>query len=123
VDRVDHGVRCEEDPALVARLAQKQIPLTVCPISNVKLHVFPDLASHNLKRLLDAGVRVTVNSDDPSYFLGYVNDNYTGCQEALGLSREDLYALARNSFTAAFLDDAERASCINKLDRSFSTSV
>jgi adenosine deaminase len=123
VDRVDHGVRCEEDPALVARLAQEQIPLTVCPISNVKLHVFPDLASHNLKRLLDAGVCVTVNSDDPSYFLGYVNDNYLACQEALGLSREDVYALARNSFTAAFLDDAERAKHIAKLVRSFSTNV
>jgi adenosine deaminase len=120
VDRVDHGVRCEEDPALVARLAQMQIPLTVCPISNIKLHVFPDLASHNLKRLLDARVCVTVNSDDPSYFLGYVNDNYVACQEALGLSREDLYVLARNSFIAAFLDDAERAKHIATLDRSFS---
>ena len=123
VDRVDHGVRCEEDPALVARLAHMQIPLTVCPISNVKLHVFPDLASHNLKRLLDAGVCVTVNSDDPSYFLGYVNDNYVGCQEALGLGREDRYALAQNSFTAAFLDDADCAKHIASLDRSFAEKV
>jgi adenosine deaminase len=115
VDRIDHGVRCEEDPALVARLAERQIPLTVCPVSNVKLRVFPDLASHNLKRLLDAGVCVTVNSDDPSYFLGYVNDNYAGCEEALGLTPEDLYRLARNSFTAAFLEDHERARYLARL--------
>jgi adenosine deaminase len=122
VDRVDHGVRCEEDPALVARLAQEQIPLTVCPVSNVKLRVFPDLASHNLKRLLDAGLCVTVNSDDPSYFLGYVNDNYTACREALGLTREDLYTLARNSFTAAFIDDAERARHLHRLDQVFAVA-
>jgi adenosine deaminase len=120
VDRVDHGVRCEEDPALVARLAELQIPLTVCPISNVKLRVFPDLASHNLKRLLEAGVRVTVNSDDPSYFLGYINDNFVGCQEALALSRDQVYALARNSFTSAFLDDGERARYLGNLDACFS---
>jgi adenine deaminase len=119
VDRVDHGVRCEEDPALVARLAQLRIPLTVCPVSNVKLRVFPDLASHNLKRLLDAGVCVTVNSDDPSYFLGYVNDNYAGCEEALGLTRDDLQRLARNSFTAAFLDQPRRAEYLARLDACF----
>lgn len=119
VDRIDHGVRCEEDPALVARLAERQIPLTVCPISNVKLRVFPDLASHNLKRLLDAGVCVTVNSDDPSYFLGYVNDNYAGCADALGLTREDLRRLARNSFIAAFLDEPQRAQYLARLDACF----
>ena len=119
VDRVDHGVRCEENPQLVARLAKMQIPLTVCPISNVKLHVFPDLPSHNLKRLLDAGLRVTVNSDDPSYFLGYINDNYTACQEALGLTRQDLYALARNGFTSAFLDEADRSRYLASLDACF----
>ena len=123
VDRVDHGVRCEEDPALVARLARLQIPLTVCPISNVKLRVFPDLGSHNLKRLLDAGVRVTVNSDDPAYFLGYINDNYVGCQEKLGLTREQLYALARNSFTSAFLDDEERSRYLASLDASFTKAI
>lgn len=107
VDRIDHGVRCEDDPALVKRLADLQVPLTVCPISNVKLKVFPDLAAHNLKRLLHAGVNVTVNSDDPSYFLGYMNENYIGCAEALSLSRDDLYRLARNAFGAAFVS-AER---------------
>ena len=119
VDRVDHGVRCEEDPSLVSRLAELQIPLTVCPVSNVKLRVFPDLASHNLKRLLDANVCVTVNSDDPSYFLGYVNDNYAGCEEALGLTRDDLHRLARNSFTAAFLDEPRRAGYLGRLDACF----
>jgi len=119
VDRIDHGVRCADDPRLVERLAREQVPLTVCPISNVKLRVFPDLASHNLKRLLDAGVCVTVNSDDPSYFLGYVNDNYAACEQALNLTAADLYALARNSFAAAFLDDDVRARYIARLDAAF----
>jgi adenosine deaminase len=116
VDRIDHGVRCDEDPVLVARLKASQTPLTVCPISNVKLRVYPDLAAHNLKRLLDAGLCVTVNSDDPSYFDGYVNRNYTGCQEALGLTQDDIYRLARNSFTAAFLTDSERRGYFAALD-------
>jgi adenine deaminase len=121
VDRIDHGVRCEEDPALVARLAELQIPLTVCPVSNVKLHVFPDLAAHNIKRLLDKGVCVTMNSDDPSYFLGYVNDNFEGCEAALGLTRQDLYKLARNSFTASFLKEEEKQRHIAKLDAVFNS--
>jgi adenosine deaminase len=119
VDRVDHGVRCTEDPALVARLAELRIPLTVCPVSNVKLRVFSDLASHNLKKLLEAGVVVTVNSDDPSYFLAYVNDNYIGCQKALGLSAEELRTLARNSFIAAFLENKERSAYLARLDAAF----
>ncbi|MGQ0655568.1 MAG: adenosine deaminase [Betaproteobacteria bacterium] len=121
VDRIDHGVRCEEDPALVARLAERQVPLTVCPVSNVKLHVFPDLAAHNIKRLLDAGLCVTMNSDDPSYFLGYVNDNFEGCEAALGLTRNDLYKLARNSFTASFLKEEEKQRHISKLDAVFNS--
>jgi adenosine deaminase len=116
VDRIDHGVRCDEDPALVARLKASQTPLTVCPISNVKLKVYADLGQHNLKRLLDAGLCVTVNSDDPSYFDGYVNRNYTGCQEALGLTQDDIYRLARNSFTGAFLSDGERRGYMKALD-------
>lgn len=119
VDRIDHGVRCEEDPALVARLAERQVPLTVCPVSNVKLHVFPSLAAHNIKRLLDKGVCVTMNSDDPSYFLGYVNDNFEGCEEALGLTRDDLYRLARNSFTASFLAEDEKKRHLAGLDALF----
>jgi adenine deaminase len=123
VDRVDHGVRCAEDPALIARLAELRIPLTVCPISNVKLRVFPDLASHNLKRLLDAGLVVTVNSDDPSYFLAYVNDNYIGCQQALGLTAEDLRVLTRNSFIAAFLENKERSAYLALVDAVFSDRI
>ncbi len=119
VDRVDHGVRCEEDTALVARLADSGIPLTVCPISNVKLRVFPDLASHNLKRLLEAGVCVTINSDDPSYFLGYMNDNYLATQEALSLSREQVHRIARNGFDAAFLDASARDRYLAQVDRHF----
>ncbi|MFM9881382.1 MAG: adenosine deaminase [Burkholderiales bacterium] len=120
VDRVDHGVRCEEDPSLVARLAEQGIPLTVCPISNVKLRVFPDLASHNLKRLLEAGVCVTINSDDPSYFLGYMNDNYLATQEALSLSRDQIHQIARNGFDAAFLDALTRERYLAMVDRHFS---
>lgn len=122
VDRVDHGVRCEEDPALVVRLAARGIPLTVCPVSNVKLRVFPDLASHNLKRLLDAGVCVTVNSDDPSYFGGYMNENFAATQEALRLSRADLHRLARNAFTASFLDDDAKARRLREVDDYFAAA-
>jgi adenosine deaminase len=99
VRRIDHGVRSEEDPLLVARLVREQIPLTVCPLSNVKLKVFPDLQSHNLKRLLERGLCVTVNSDDPAYFGGYLLDNYVALAEALQLSQAQLVQLARNSIT------------------------
>jgi len=103
--RIDHGVRCLEDPALVARLRKEQIPLTVCPLSNVKLRVFQDIEHHNIRRLLDAGLCVTVNSDDPAYFGGYVNDNYDAIQRGLELSAKTLAQLARNSFLASFLPD------------------
>ncbi|HLB15910.1 MAG TPA: adenosine deaminase [Burkholderiales bacterium] len=107
-ERIDHGVRCLEDPAVVARLAAEQIPLTVCPLSNVKLRLFPSLEQHNLRQLMAAGLRVTVNSDDPAYFGGYVNENYRAVQRALGLSREDLRRLAKASFLASFLPEAEK---------------
>jgi adenosine deaminase len=102
VERVDHGVRCVEDPALVRRLAADRTPLTMCPLSNVRLQVVPDLAEHPLPRLLDAGVLVTVNSDDPAYFGGYVADNYVAVAEAFGMSEVDLAALAQASIEAAF---------------------
>lgn len=102
VERVDHGVRCVEDEALVRRLAADGTPLTVCPLSNVRLQVVPDLSAHPLPRLLDAGVRVTLNSDDPAYFGGYVADNYLACAEAFGWSEADLAALAQASLDAAF---------------------
>jgi adenosine deaminase len=115
-ERIDHGVRCVEDPALVARLARTRVPLTVCPLSNVKLRVFPTLADHNLKRLLDAGLRVTVNSDDPAYFGGYVLENYRAAQAALDLTRDDLRRLARNAIEASFLDEPARRALIADLD-------
>jgi adenosine deaminase len=116
VDRIDHGVRCEEDPALLRRLAEMGIPLTVCPISNVKLRVVPELAQHNLARLLRAGVRVTINSDDPSYFDGYMTKNFAATQAALGLTADEVYVVARNGFLAAFLSDADRRRHLAALD-------
>jgi adenosine deaminase len=104
VRRIDHGVRCEEDPVLMQRLAREQIALTVCPLSNVKLRVFDRMEHHNLKRLLEGGLRVTVNSDDPAYFGGYVLENYLAVERALALSREQLATLARNSIEGSFLD-------------------
>ncbi len=118
-ERIDHGVRSTEDPALMARLAREQIPLTVCPLSNVKLRVFPDMAAHNLKALLDAGLCVTVNSDDPAYFGGYVNDNYRAVQRALGLKGAQIYRLARNSFTASFIDEEGKRRLCERLDEYF----
>ena len=114
--RIDHGVRCEEDPALVARLVEAQIPLTVCPLSNLALCVVADLADHNLKRLLDAGLKVTINSDDPAYFGGYIADNYVAAASALGLTREDLAGCARNSLEATFAPESERTAWLAELD-------
>lgn len=101
VRRIDHGVRCLEDPELVARLVAEQIPLTVCPLSNVKLRVFPEMRAHNLRAMLDRGLKVTINSDDPAYFGGYVNENYMAVAEALGLGQDELTMIARNGFDAA----------------------
>jgi len=115
VERVDHGVRAVEDPELMARLARSGTPLTVCPLSNLKLRVFPNMADHSLKRMLDAGLRVTVNSDDPAYFGGYVGANYLAVAEALRLSRADLATLARNSLLASFVTPAERAPWLEAL--------
>ncbi|WP_153099659.1 adenosine deaminase [Paraburkholderia hayleyella] len=116
VDRLDHGVRSIEDPALVARLAQTRVALTVCPLSNLKLCVFDDMAQHTLKALLDQGVAVTVNSDDPAYFGGYVNANYLASAEALGLDDASVYTLLRNSFEASFITPAERSALLARLD-------
>jgi len=116
VDRIDHGVRAEEDPGLMRQLAASRVPLTVCPLSNVKLKVAKSLAEHNLARLLRAGLCVTMNSDDPSYFGGYMNDNYIACQETLGLTREEIRTIAANGVAAAFVDDARRAELRRDLD-------
>jgi adenosine deaminase len=115
--RIDHGVRSIEDERLVARLVEEQIPLTVCPLSNVKLRVFPDLKSHNLKQMLDRGLLVTVNSDDPAYFGGYVADNFRDTAAALDLSREQLLQLARNSFVASFLPEESKRAYLDELTR------
>ena len=115
VERIDHGVRCEADPALVARLAREQVPLTVCPLSNVKLCVFERLEDHSFKRLLDADLKLTINSDDPAYFGGYVAQNYIDIAQALGLSRNELARVARNSLEASFVSETERAPWLARL--------
>lgn len=118
VSRIDHGVRCVEDPALVDYLAEHQIPLTVCPLSNVKLCVFDRMEQHNLKQLLDRGLCVTVNSDDPAYFGGYMAENFAAIESALGLTPADLVQLAKNSFTASFLDADTKRLYLEAVDRS-----
>jgi adenine deaminase len=115
-ERIDHGVRSLEDPALVARLARERIPLTVCPLSNVRLRVFQRMGDHVLPRLLDAGVVATLNSDDPAYFGGYVTQNFERALGALGLGAEAAVRLARNSLDAAFLEPSERAGLLERLD-------
>jgi adenosine deaminase len=102
VARIDHGVRCMEDPLLVERLVRERIPLTVCPLSNVRLRVFERLADHNLVAMLQRGLAITVNSDDPAYFGGYINENYLAAAEALRLTEVELQQIARNSFEASF---------------------
>jgi len=116
VERIDHGVRCLENPLLVRRLQKEQIPLTVCPLSNVKLCVFDRLEDHNLKQLLDAGLCVTINSDDPAYFGGYVGQNFLETATALNLGLEDLETLARNAVKASFLDDAAKQDLMIQID-------
>lgn len=117
VSRIDHGVRCVEDPKLVDYLVEHQIPLTVCPLSNVKLCVFDSMAQHNLKQLLDRGLCVTVNSDDPSYFGGYVAENFEAVAESLQLSQQDIYQLAKNSFTATFLSAEQKQELLRELEQ------
>lgn len=119
VERIDHGVQALKDPALMQRLAQDRIPLTVCPFSNVKLCVFPDLASSNLRQLLDAGLVATVNSDDPAYFGGYMNDNFVQTFAATGLDAHHAYTLARNSFEASFVTEAQRHAWEHQLKEVF----
>ncbi|MGV8892110.1 MAG: adenosine deaminase [Burkholderiaceae bacterium] len=119
VERIDHGVRCLEDAELTQRLARDKVPLTVCPLSNLKLRVVDNMAAHNLLQLLEAGLVVTVNSDDPAYFGGYVNDNFIAVFDALPLTLLHAQQLARNSFLAAFLDDATRERHLEEVDAYF----
>jgi adenine deaminase len=122
-ERIDHGVQALKDPLLMQRLALERVPLTVCPLSNQKLCVFADLADHNLGALLDAGLCVTVNSDDPAYFGGYVNDNLELSFAALGLQAEQAYALARNSIEASFLDASAKAGHLAALEQCWQVAL
>jgi adenine deaminase len=115
VERIDHGVRCDEDPALVARLAREQIALTVCPLSNLKLRVVDDLAKHNFAALLKAGVAVTINSDDPAYFGGYIADNYRATAAALKLTAADIVAVTENAVRASFMPAIAKAGLLAKV--------
>ena len=124
VERIDHGVRCLEDPALVARLARERMALTVCPLSNVKLRVFGSMAEHSLPALLAAGLAATVNSDDPAYFGGYLNQNFVETFEALpALGPREAYTLARNSFEASFASAQDKARWIGELDTHFAAAA
>lgn len=116
VKRVDHGNRALEDPSLVQRLVRDQIPMTVCPLSNQRLQVCPDLTQHPLRRMLKAGLRVTVNSDDPSYFGGYLTDNFLAIQSALLLDQSEIVTLGRNAFLSSFLGDAEKQAALDAFD-------
>ena len=115
MNRIDHGVRSEEDKQLLARLIAEKMPLTVCPLSNLKLCVVNDMKEHNIRRLLQQGVMVTVNSDDPSYFGGYMNDNFVAISQALDLSNAELKQLAINSFEASFISVEEKQKWIEQI--------
>ncbi len=119
VERIDHGVQSTRDPELMARLARDRIPLTVCPLSNLKLRVFPKLQEHNLRELLDTGLVATVNSDDPAYFGGYMNDNFVQVFAATGMNAQHAYQLAHNSFEASFLKPAQKQKYYELLDETF----
>jgi adenosine deaminase len=122
VERIDHGVQSMKDPQLVKRLALDRIPLTVCPLSNQKLCVFPNLADHNIGALLDAGLVATINSDDPAYFGGYMNENFIQTFAATRLDAQRAYQLAKNSFDASFIDASAKKKYIDSLDEVFATA-
>jgi adenine deaminase len=119
VERIDHGNRSLDDERLVEKIVNEQITLTVCPLSNLKLCVVNKLEEHPLKTMLDKGILATVNSDDPAYFGGYVNENYFATAEALNLSKEHIYQLAKNSFTGSFLNEEEKKDLLIKVDDYF----
>jgi len=122
VERIDHGVQSTKDPELVKRLARDRIPLTVCPLSNLKLCVFPKLELHNIPQLLDAGLVATINSDDPAYFGGYMNENFLQTFAATGLDAAHAYQLARNSFEASFVDASVKRKYVDRLDEAFASA-
>lgn len=117
VDRIDHGVRCVENADLVALLIERQIPLTVCPLSNIKLCVFDTMQQHNILDMLEEGLMVTVNADDPSYFGGYINDNFIAMANALPMTKQHLIQMVENSFKASFLDDSKKTQWLSSIDK------
>ena len=119
MERIDHGVQATHDADLMVRLAQERIPLTTCPLSNIKLCVFPDLTQHTLPQLLDAGLCATINSDDPAYFGGYIYENFLQTFRVLDLGPSHAYQLAKNSFEASFFDDLTKQKWITQLDECF----
>jgi len=119
VNRIDHGVRSEEDAQLMQRLINEKMPLTVCPLSNLKLCVVEDMSQHNIRRLLQKGVHVTVNSDDPSYFGGYMNDNFIAITQALNLTNDEIKTLAINSFEASFISTEQKKLYIDQVNNLF----
>jgi adenosine deaminase len=119
-ERIDHGVRSTDDPELVQYLVENRIPLTVCPLSNIKLKVFPSLKDHNLKQMLDLGLQVTINSDDPAYFGGYITENFLSAQKELDLNKQDLLKLSKNAIEASFLDAGGKDKLRNELEGYFS---
>ncbi len=119
IDRLDHGNRSLEDEKLVERLVQQQMALTICPLSNLKLKVVKDLKQHPLKKMLEKGLKATVNSDDPAYFGGYMNDNFVAICKALQLDKKDLYQLSKNSFEASFVSNEQKKKMIKGLDKYF----
>ena len=121
VERIDHGVQAINDARLMQRLIHDKVPLTVCPLSNLKLRVYSNLSQHNIGRMLEAGIVATINSDDPAYFGGYINENFTQTFAALGLDAQSAYTLARNSFNASFIEPAERARHMDRLNEVFET--
>lgn len=123
VERINHGVQAIKDARLMQRLVKDRIPLTVCPLSNLKLCVYPTLSQHSIKRMLDAGIVGTINSDDPAYFGGYINENFTQTFAALGLDAQHAYQLALNSFNASFIEPSARAKLVDRLNEVFATFV
>ncbi|SEQ60933.1 adenosine deaminase [Amphritea atlantica] len=122
VDRIDHGVRAIDDPELIQRLAREEIALTVCPLSNTRLKVFDDMSQHNILQMLEQGVKVTVNSDDPAYFGGYLTENFIALEKGLGMTREQAVELARNSFEYSFANKERKAEMLFELDRRTSST-
>ena len=116
VKRIDHGIKCLEDEKLIQRLKENQIPLTVCPLSNIKLKVFKKLKSHNLRDLMKNNLMVTINSDDPAYFGGYLNTNLIECQKTLNFSEDEIKKLAINSFKSSFLDENKKKEWIDQIN-------